>query len=358
MEITRPSGMPTTTVLNFKNISIEQIENKKNTLDSKNNNKGIENSILNSLFSDSGINNSIPNLAQPKNTYNSTTVATQLALMEDIKAEQPEKSQDSALSKTSNNQGIANTNKFDITQHVDGRIARVIEIMFIILEAQLNDHKNMSMQREANRQVSYAQGQYAADKKIQAGIDGKQMAITRGAVGGIVSVAGGATSIRGLSNANKAHMDTGNEINKLKVDIRDIQKELTDGNNLLTPEKMAKLKEEHKFKFDKIAINETQMARDLNNAQKRQVIGSMGTANSNNLAEISSAQGQVARATSQADEQKATTNQNMYSSRTDSEDRMAEASLQRILELLQSLTRLMENHTNTASVIISNSKPG
>lgn len=283
-------------------------------------------------------------IAQLSTTFNTMTEQESKQVIDDI---------------TENFIAQAKTAKVDIIAIANGFSGRAANILQIVIEAALEVRKSTAEQREATRQVSYSQGQQAAQQKIQAGEDARNNAITQGIVGSTMAIAGGAFQVRASTQSNNALKTHGNKSNELKrtADQLDSQASSTKGlktdigqndENIL---KMTAKRMRNEAQQEDFHLNMRQ-----NDAQKWQAAGQLTSSSAMNIGTLAAAQGQVIQAESLASEQRAITDQNMYASRSEAEERMVEAATQLKAELLQLLIKTLENRTNTISSMTNNVK--
>lgn len=339
---------------------VQQV-NKK-TLDagdvSKNNSVLTEHAVSNNI----GVDKRNPDLTKPLVEADSSLLDKQIAqLRTTVNTLPPSEGQQSQENIAQEFSAQAEKAKVDIVSIANGFTGRAANILQIVIETALEARKSTASEREATRQVAYSQGQHAADQKIQAGVDGRNNAITQGTVGGAMALVGGGASFKGLNKSTNAQISHGNEALKLKGTGNQLNGKVapTTSQNLNAPEVRngeTILQQTADRQFNSARKEQLHLSMAENQAQKWQVAGNLTSANAMNTAMIASAQGQVTQAESLANEQRAMIDKEMYTSRTEAENRMAEEQAQFKAELLQLLTKTQEGRSNTISGMTNNLK--
>lgn len=249
--------------------------------------------------------------------------------------------------------------KVDIVSIANGFTGRAANILQIVIETALEARKSTASEREATRQVAFAQGQHAADQKIQAGVDGRNNAITQGAVGAGMALAGGGVSLNGLKKSSNAQMTHGTQALNQKRTADNLSGQLAPSkslnvNDVQSQSDVSILKRTADRHYNNAQQEQLHLSMAENRAQRWQVAGNLTSANAMNTATIVSAQGQVTQAESLANEQRAIIDKEMFNSRSEADNRMAEEQAQFKSELLQLLTKMQEGRSSAIGSMTQN----
>lgn len=248
--------------------------------------------------------------------------------------------------------------KIDIVAMSNSRSSIAADVMQMSVRELQDAKKADEAQKSAQIKLAFTHGERSAEKHIKAGKDARDMAITQSAVGITGTLAGGAASLKGNQVDIKGTMNHGNDAAKLGSASKALRSQSAPGTQQhLTAQGRSDAKINARTANNLEAQQKNQeLQQNLQHlrAQKLAIVGNGAMAQSNNIATIASAQGNVTVAESQAESKMSGTNQEVTNANAQARQRAQENSDQKMKELMQAIADLLRGIGDTSSSIINN----
>lgn len=246
---------------------------------------------------------------------------------------------------------------FDICDIANSSSARKDEILQLVTRTFQESRQADEAQKSSLMKLAYTHGENSAKKDIQAGIDGRNMAITQGAVGIAGGLAGGATSLKGNNmniNSTKIH---GNNAAKLENSAKSLRTQSMPGSRVDS----ALGRNDHKIN-GRAADELSAQAKNQNlqntigqlEGNKVSIMGNTMLANSGNMAAIAAANGQVTIAESQAESKMENMNKEVLNAQAQAKAKAQDEANQKVKESIQQLAEQARRTADTNSTIAGN----
>jgi len=258
---------------------------------------------------------------------------------------------------------LANKSGFDISTIANGFSGKAAQVLQTIFLAAQYNQSIMREQSNANNMMARSLGEASAKQIVRAGIENKAMVDKQAGIALATTAVSGGVQTKALSNSNQAIKVHGSKSISLKRESDSLSASATPGKRARLDQmnkqdasdiKLLK-KESNRLKHDSSDENLQQQLR-ANNANKLQMQGMMLGQGGQSVANLSSSNGYVDKANAEANAQLLKTDENVFTSRKDSDEREQQAIGQFKAELMQLLNQILANRSGTVAAMTANLK--
>lgn len=258
---------------------------------------------------------------------------------------------------------LSNKSGFDITTIANGFSGKAAEVLQTICLAAQYSQSIMREQSSANNIMARSLGEMSSKQIVQAGIENKAMVDKQAGISLVTTAASGAVQTKALSNSNQAIKVHGSKSISLKRESDTLSASAAPGSrsrlDKLTSQDASDIKllkkESNRLKHDSSDENLQQQLR-ANNASKLQTQGVMLGQGGQSVANLASSNGHVDKANAEANAQLLKTDESVFASRKESDEREQQAIGQFKAELMQLLNQILTNRAGTVRAMTSNLK--
>lgn len=258
---------------------------------------------------------------------------------------------------------LANKSGFDISTIANGFSGKAAEVLQTILSAAQYNQSIMREQSNANNIMARSLGEMSSKQTIQAGIENKTMVDKQAGISLASTAVSGAIQGKALNNSNKAIKTHGFKSNDLKRQSDSMSANATPGKRArldkMTSQDTSDIKllkkESNRLKHDSSEESMQQQLR-ANDANKLQMQGMMLGQGGQSVAGLASSNGYVDKANAEAHAQILKTDENVFTSRKESDEREQQAIGQFKAELMQLLNQILANRAGTVRAMTANLK--
>lgn len=258
---------------------------------------------------------------------------------------------------------LANKSGFDISTIANGFSGKAAQVLQTICLAAQYNQSIMREQSSANNMMARSLGEMSSKQIVQAGIENKAMVDKQAGISLATTAVSGGIQTKALTKSNQAIQVHGSKSINLKRDSDALSASAVPGSrsrlDKMTSQDASDIKllkkESNRLKHDSSAENLQQQLR-ANDASKLQMQGMMFGQGGQAVANLSSSNGHVDKANAEANAQLLKTDENVFTSRKESDEREQQAIGQFKAELMQLLNQILANRAGTVRAMTANLK--